>query len=305
MGSNRTSRYALFGGLTMGLAGVAIAWLGTARAGGISVTNPLQYAGTLSEQGVPVNGTRDLEVVIWNDATAAAATNKLCDTVAGTTSVVQGRFLVLLSNTCQTGFSTTPDTWAEVFVGGVSFGRQKVGAVPYSVISAAVNGLVTSTAILPAYNVNGSLGTGGGGASIYNDGTSAQALVINGNSSATSGGARAVSLNDNVGVSGNLAVGGGVTVGGTLAAHRFNITGTYVLSVADTADIACHQGDLALSGGFVCHDDYDQMALQSYPNISATAPLEPVGWHGLCMNHSNSSLQNPPKTLYVVCLARE
>jgi hypothetical protein len=217
MESNRKSRRVvpriMTGAMAVALTGVALGWwVGSARAGGISANNPLQYAGTLAEQGVPVNGTRSLEIVLWNDAAATAAANKMCDTNAGSTPVVQGRFTVLLGNDCAANIATNPDTWAEVFVGGTSFGRQKIGAVPYSVISGAVNGLVNATAILPAYNTVASLGTGAGGASIYNDSTTEKALVITGNNVAGGGAVRDVSLHDNVNISGTLSVTGNETV---------------------------------------------------------------------------------------------
>ncbi|HEX4446507.1 MAG TPA: hypothetical protein VH044_07225, partial [Polyangiaceae bacterium] len=68
----------------------------------------------------------------------------------------------------------------------------------------------TSTAILPAYNQAPSLGTGAGGASIYNDGTTEKALVITGNTSA-GGTVHDITLHDNVAVSGALGVGGNLT----------------------------------------------------------------------------------------------
>ena len=240
MQSHRPNRL-LRRALTLGfvISGVALGWFArSAKAGGISSTNPLQYAGTLAEQGVPVNGTRVLEIVIWNDANASAASNKICDTSPGSTSVVQGRFTVPLDNSCVAGIQSTPDTWAEVFVSGASFGRQKIGAVPYAAISGAVNGLVTSTAILPAFNTG--TATGAGLASVYNDGTTEKALVISGNNAATGTGVRAVSLHDNVSVS------------GTLTTPALSVSNATVNGLNVTGSLATNGHPALMFGGMYC-----------------------------------------------------
>jgi len=282
----------------------AVGWLaGRARAGGIPAANPMRFTGTVSEQGVPVNGQRDITINLFDDATAGTL---LCSTVSAQTAVVQGRFSVPLIDTCTKfiqgdNLTTTlnrPDSWVEVQVGAVSFGRQKVGAVPYAVTAGAVNGIVSSTAILPSSAQDGVLGRGSNGASIYNDGT-AGSLIITG-----TGGNKSITLKDNVIAGGNVGAASFSTAGDvTVSGSGKMLLGVYVNSANDTYDVSCNLQtngltDTALGGGIDCHADYDQMQLQNRPNVSSGRP---TAWHGLCMNHSNSGLQGPPAAIYVVC----
>jgi hypothetical protein len=192
---------------------VAIGWLaGRARAGGIPAANPMRFTGTVAEQGVPVNGARDITINLYDDATAGTL---LCSTVSAQTAVVQGRFTVPLVDTCTkylqgdalSSTANRSDTWVEVQVAAVSFGRQKVGAVPYAVTAGTVNGVVTSTAILPTSAADGVLGRGSAGASIYNDST-AGSLILTGNGTS---GTKKITLNDSVQIQNDLTAAGKVT----------------------------------------------------------------------------------------------
>jgi len=281
----------------------AVGWFaGRARAGGIPAATPMRFTGTVSEQGVPVNGPRDLTINLYDDATAGTL---LCSTVSAQTAVVQGRFTVPLVDTCTKfiqgdNLSSTvnrPDSWVEVQVGAVSFGRQKVGAVPYAVTAGAVNGIVSSTAILPSSAQDGVLGRGSDGASIYNDGT-AGSLIITGTSANKN-----IMLKDNVTVGANVGAGSFSTAGNvTVSGNGKMLLNVYVNSATDAYDVSCFQTggftDTALGGGVGCHPEYDQMALLSHPNVGSG---QPTGWHGQCMNHSNSGLKGPPATIYVIC----
>jgi len=297
------NRFAVKATVVAVVAAVAVGWVaGRARAGGISASKPMKFEGTILEQGVPVNGQRDITINLYDDGTAGTL---LCSTPAGSTSVVQGRFVVQLVDACTpylqgsatgTILANRPDSWVEVQVAQVSFGRQKIGAVPYAVMAGAVNGVVTSTSVLPAAATDGLYGRGGGGASIYNDGT-AQSLVITGNNG---GGPKKITLADQVSVTSSLSAASLAATGDiTTSGGRVGI-GVYVNTGADVADVACNSGDVAISGGSDCHADFDQMLLQSHPNLVNNVP---VGWHFMCMNHSNSGLQNAPKSSWVLCMS--
>ena len=291
-------------GMAIAAASLALGWItGRARAGGVPAANPMRFAGTISEQGVPVNGLRDITVVLWDSGVPNSGTI-LCSTAAGSTPVVQGRFSVPLTDACtrviQGSLTTVPvttnstDVWSEVQVGGVSFGKQKVSAVPFAMMAGAVNGVVTSSAIVPSSAVDGSLGRGAGGASIYNDGV-AQALVLRGNNAK-------VAVDDNLDVKTNVSAGGAITAAGDIrtTAGRIQV-GVYVRELTDAYDVSCLNGDPAVGGGGECRQNYDQMVLRSRPIVSGSTP---TGWHSVCMNHNNSSITNPPLKIYVLCLSR-
>src|SRR5271170_32554 len=242
-------------------------WAGNARALGIPSPNALVYSGMLTEQGVPVQGSQALSVVLHStDGSTPALDTQLCSTTV-TTTVTQGRFTISLPDACTTAIATTANAWAEVLVGGQSFGYQRIGAVPYAVMANAVNGQVNSTAVLPSYAADGTLGRGAGGASIHNDSTLNSLVVQGSNSTSPDAGPHNVLLKDNVTAAGNLNVSGTEAVGGAVSASKFSL-GAYVVQVTDTGDVYCNAGDLAASGGFYCHDDYDQISLQSYPDFT-------------------------------------
>jgi hypothetical protein len=97
----------------------------------------------------------------------------------------------------------------------------KVGAVGTPGVSTTS---VTSNAYTPRYAAWDTLGTGEGGAAIYNDGSDYKELMVVGNNSAGSaGGRRRVGLFDDVAVHGdltvdrNLAVRGGLAVDGMVS----------------------------------------------------------------------------------------
>ncbi len=120
-----------------------------AFAEGIPSPNPLYYAGTLTESGVLVNGTRAITVNLWPDAISAGT--PLCATVAASVSVDNGRFRVPLASTCKSAINQNPNAWVEVVDGTMSVGRSPVGAVPYAVEADhavnATNAVTAATAI--------------------------------------------------------------------------------------------------------------------------------------------------------------
>jgi hypothetical protein len=115
-----------------------------ASAGGIPEDEPMVYTGVLHDGGQPVNGTRNLEISLWNTADESAG-SPVCSTRADSAEVTDGRFRVALSNHCTDAVRLNPDLWVEVRVDGGSLGRSKIGAVPYSVN--ADNGVPVGTVV--------------------------------------------------------------------------------------------------------------------------------------------------------------
>jgi len=120
---------------------VAAAFVGgRAWAGGIPAAGALNYSGLLQDaSGAPLSGTQYIEVKFWNDATASAAANLLCDTMTPTAiGLSNGRFSITLPDKCTTQVGSNIGIWTEVFVGPkvdavASLGRSKIGAVPFAV----------------------------------------------------------------------------------------------------------------------------------------------------------------------------
>lgn len=283
-------------------------FVGRARAGGVPGANPLRFAGTITEQGVPVNGQRVIDVIVWDDPTAG---NVLCTTSSGLVNIVQGRFSVPLVDDCTkaiqgdlaaqpSALPNHPDTWVEIKVNAASFGRQKIDAAPYALMAGAVNGAVTSTVIAPISAADGTLGRGAGGASIYNDGTQ-QAMVVTGNKGS---GAGKVVLKDNVTVGNSVSVGaGGVSTSGDVTATgRFGL-GHYFrdLTNQSSAEVYCNPGDIVVGGGAICKvSPDDQLLYASYPVWDGG---QNYGWHAVCANHNNSGLQENPTLIRAICLS--
>jgi hypothetical protein len=108
---------------------LAAAWMNRAGAGGIPTAPTLHYSGTLTDAGVPVNGVRPVNLSLW---TAEVGGIKVCEKVEEVT-VSAGRFRVALGDDCLAGVRANPNLWVEPIVGDTSFGRKKLGAVPYAV----------------------------------------------------------------------------------------------------------------------------------------------------------------------------
>lgn len=299
MSWTRKNSWLLTGGMTLLACAASVGWLaGRARANGIPALNPLHYAGTLAEKGVPVDGPRDVTIVLWSDAQSMLPADQLCITQAGSTPVSAGRFEVPLDNSCTAKVTASPESWVEVQVGGVSFGRQKVGAVPYSVtsaLSAEVDGIVRSTVVAPVTANDGALGRGTNDASIYNDPTQ-KSLVITGNNA---NGAHAVTINDSATVKSGLTVGasagaGTLTVNGNASATGKFMVGVYVKSLAASDTIQCNGGDTVLSGGADCNQA-DELMWKSYPLNTST-------WFARCQNH-DQAFDSAPVTIWAVCMS--
>lgn len=207
------------------------------------------YSGYLEVDGVPLNGTRAVMFKFYNPHVGVNAYNETHDVTFydGKFSVPLGqgrdpapnaaRFESMMLNGDKIEFAIEVDDGAGNFV--ALSGRQVIEAAPQAVWSAnaadfdVAGGLevagnatfgqsitvanavsaetVTTNALKPSYQDFGTLGTGAGGAAIYNDNTAThQALVIAGNNSA--GGSRQLKLYDDVYVDDDLEVGRNATV---------------------------------------------------------------------------------------------
>lgn len=117
-----------------------------ARADGIPAMRPLTYAGTLEEGAAPVNGTRNLRLTVWDDATSTESARTRCITSAPGTTVTNGRFQVVLDAACAAAVRATPDLWLEIEVNGTSLGRTKLSAVPFAIEANRANELTPAAA---------------------------------------------------------------------------------------------------------------------------------------------------------------
>ncbi len=132
-----------------------------ARADGIPAMRPLTYAGTLEEGAAPVNGTRNLRLTVWDDATSTESARNRCITSAPGTTVTNGRFQVVLDAACAAAVRATPDLWLEIEVNGTSLGRTKLSAVPFAIEANRANELTpaASNALVPTGTVVAFAGT--------------------------------------------------------------------------------------------------------------------------------------------------
>jgi hypothetical protein len=129
-------------------AGAVLGYGVRVRAEGIPDTNPLYYAGTLSEGGLLVTGQRALTVNLWADGTTSGT--PLCQTVESTAEVTSGRFRIALASGCKGALNQNNNAWVEVIDGATSLGRAKIGAGPYAVeadhAKSATNAVQATTA---------------------------------------------------------------------------------------------------------------------------------------------------------------
>jgi microcystin-dependent protein len=133
--------------LTLALGFVGLGYNQTrARADGIPGMLPLTYAGQLEEAGVAVNGTRNLRLTIWDDATSTESGRTRCITTSQGAVITAGRFQVVLDNACTGVVRSTPDLWLEIEVNGSSLGRTKLSAVPFAIEASRASGLTAAAA---------------------------------------------------------------------------------------------------------------------------------------------------------------
>ena len=111
--------------------------LGRARADGVPTVTPLFYGGMLEDNGRPVEGRRDLTIRLWDAATGGATA---CTTAVVNVEFAAGRFRVPLDASCAGAVRSNPNLWAEVQIGGTTFPRSKLGAVPYALEAGRASG---------------------------------------------------------------------------------------------------------------------------------------------------------------------
>lgn len=136
----------------------------------------------------------------------------------------------------------------------------------------------TLQAFIPPFTSWNSLGTGGGGAAIYNDASTYKKLMIVGNNSA--GGVREVGVWDNLTVHGSAQVTGAarantLSVDGTAKVKTLYVDGKKVAAepsvvrvekttTAIDFNINCPTGKAVMTGG-CSHYGYNRSIVQSYP----------------------------------------
>lgn len=106
-------------------------------------------------------------------------------------------------------------------------------ATPGQRLTVAGGGIGGNWGLLPNYAAWNAYGVGDGGAGIYNDNGSYQALMIAGNTSA--GGTRHINMYDDVAISGNLSVAGSILGAGSLWTRSG--TTTYLTNTGDNVGI--------------------------------------------------------------------
>lgn len=126
-------------------------WIGRARADGIPTMTPMFYGGYLEDGGRPVDGMRDVTLRLWDSAMGGTLA---CAETTASTMVQAGRWRIAVDPACVMAVQRTSELWTEVIVNGTSFGRSKIGAVPFAVeagrAAAASGGLATRIAAVEA-----------------------------------------------------------------------------------------------------------------------------------------------------------
>jgi len=126
-----TKKTLMVGGAGLLLSGALVGYLAARARAAIPALETLTYSGVLTDTaGVPLNGARNIQVQVWDQATDG---NVKC--MAGPTALtlVNGAFKVALPAACTTAVQSTPDLFIEVIANGESLGRARLGAVPYAI----------------------------------------------------------------------------------------------------------------------------------------------------------------------------
>jgi hypothetical protein len=103
-----------------------------AYAEGAPTTQPVWYAGTVSNDAGPLTGNHQAWVRLYSQPSGSMAA--LCSTGPTTVPFEKGRFRVALSDACVDIMHKNPDVFVEVSIDDDTkpFPRSKVGAVPYA-----------------------------------------------------------------------------------------------------------------------------------------------------------------------------
>jgi hypothetical protein len=116
-------------GLTV--AGVAAGFGVRALADGVPSPSPLYYSGTLTENGALVNDST--HTIAINVYASQSANSTICQTIATSVPITNGRFRIQLDSACKSAINANPNAWVEVLDGTLNLGRTAIGAVPYAV----------------------------------------------------------------------------------------------------------------------------------------------------------------------------
>lgn len=121
--------------LSVGMLGAGLGYAtGRARAAMIPATEPLVYSGSLTDAaGVPLSGTRSIQLALWDQATLGAS--QCASAPTAVTLGVGGTFQLSLPDACVAVVHDKSDLWLEVIVDNVPLGRSKLGAVPFAIES--------------------------------------------------------------------------------------------------------------------------------------------------------------------------
>lgn len=105
-----------------------------------TVGGKISYQGVLTENGQPVNGTRDMVFRLYSDSSCATQVGS--DIAKNSVQVTDGRFHVTL-DVDQRNFNGQA-LWLEVEVGGTKIGCQEILPVPYA-LSLRPNAVISDT----------------------------------------------------------------------------------------------------------------------------------------------------------------
>jgi hypothetical protein len=115
---------------SIALGALVICGMTRVRADGIPPIGALTYSGALEDvNGAPASGTKAIKVALFD---AESGGVERCS-VTKTVTLTNGRFSILLPDTCAQATRETPGLWAEIVADGDSLGRTKLGAVPFAV----------------------------------------------------------------------------------------------------------------------------------------------------------------------------
>src|SRR5512133_44958 len=123
------------------------------KAAGVPAKGALTYSGFLTQtDGSPVNGSKPVALFAYG---SQSGTDPVCQVLSSPVSFTAGWFKVQLPETCASAVHATAELWIDVQVEGVSVGRTKIGAVPYSL--EAGNAIQAATASSAAVAANAAL----------------------------------------------------------------------------------------------------------------------------------------------------
>ncbi len=246
-------------------------FIGTARADGVPTTDPLFYAGTLEENGVPATGARSVQVQLW---TAQSGGTAQCTTGPVSVDFVAGHFRLPLASSCKAAIHQFADLFAEVTIGGTVLPRSKLGAVPYAIEAERALTSATAddadlldgadaTAFAAAAHIHDTGAITSGTLPINRGGTGINTVAGNGNRLLGANSAGTAWETKNVtGTSGEIAVthtAGAVNIGfANLVPYSCSYESASAAGVS--ASVTCPAGKKVVGGGAACAPSNDQGA---------------------------------------------